>query len=91
MNSHISPGLEKTRLADLEPRAIQSLYASMAREGYAHETRLAVHVTHKMALKQAVRWGLLNPAEMVDVPRDLGTRREEEEKARVSWFAKDAA
>ena len=48
---------------------------------YAHQTRLAVHVTLKMALKQAVRWSLLNsnPAEMVDAPRDLGTHHEEEE------------
>ena len=59
VNSHISPGLGRTRLDDLEPRAVQGLYASMTREGYAHETRLVVHVTLKMALKQAVRWGFL--------------------------------
>ena len=81
VDQHIAPALGGKNLGDLEPRTIQSLYASMAREGYAHETRLAVHVTLKMALKQAVRWGLLNrnPCEMVDAPRDLGARHEEEE------------
>lgn len=52
----------------------------MAREGYSHETRREIHVTLKMALKQAVRWGLIarNPAEMVDAPRDLGRHDDEE-------------
>jgi integrase len=65
VNLHISPGLGSVKLKDLDPRRIQSLYASMARNQYAHETRLAVHVTLRMALKQAVRWGLLrrNPAD----------------------------
>ena len=69
------------RLRDLDARAIQRLYASMAREGYAHETKRAVHVTLKMALKQAVRWDLLrrNPADKVDAPKDLGDRDDEGE------------
>jgi integrase len=76
---HIAPALGSTRLPDVDARKIQALYASMAREGYAHETRLAVHVTLKMALKQAVRWDLIrrNPAEMVDSPRNLGGGEDE--------------
>jgi integrase len=76
---HIAPALGAARLPDVDARKIQALYASMAREGYAHETRLAVHVTLKMALKQAVRWGLIgrNPAKMVDAPRDLGRNDDE--------------
>lgn len=72
-NIHIKPAPGKTRLSDLDARAIQRLYAAMAREGYAHGTRLAVHVTLKIALKQAVRWDLIrrNPAQWVDVPRNL--------------------
>lgn len=84
---HIAPAFGSVRLSDLDARRIQALYASMAREGYAHETRLAVHVTLKMALKQAARWNLIrrNPAEMVDAPRDLGNRRsgaDEEDEVR---------
>jgi hypothetical protein len=33
VNQHIVPALGGTGLTDLEPRSIQSLYASMAREG----------------------------------------------------------
>lgn len=77
---HIEPALGGVGLRDLDARSIQGLYARMAREGYSHETRREIHVTLKMALRQAVRWNLLtrNPAEMVDAPRDLKTREDEE-------------
>lgn len=81
VNLHIAPAIGSIRLSELDARTIQSLYASMVREGYSHETRRAVHVTLKMALKQAVRWDLIrrNPAEMVDAPRDTGRNGHDEE------------
>lgn len=68
---HIKPALGAVTLADLPARAIGRMNAGLAAEGYALETRRSVHVTLKMALKQAVRWGLIrrNPADMVDAPR----------------------
>ena len=70
---HIAPALGRVRLSDLSPRSIQTLYASLAREGYSYSTRREIHITLRMALEQAVRWSLLrrNPVEMVDAPRDL--------------------
>lgn len=70
---HIKPALGTVRLRDLDARAIQSLYASMARDGYAYSTRREIHVTLRMALSQAFKWGLVkrNECEIADAPRDI--------------------
>lgn len=95
VNLHIKPALGSVRLRDLDARRIQSLYASMAREGYSYATRREVHVTLKMALGQALKWGLVrrNECEIADAPRNIGPPAEEEvrhltdEQARVFFRA----
>lgn len=86
VNSHISPAIGHVRLKDLQARQIHALYVRMARREnqglppLAYSTRRDVHTTLKMALKQAVRWGLApqNPAELVDPPRPSPGDDEEE-------------
>lgn len=69
VHSHLS-GLAG-KLKDLQPRQIHKLYTSMARDGYSLATRRDVHVSLKMALAQAVRWGMIrsNPVDHVDPPK----------------------
>lgn len=78
---HIKPQIGRVPLSDLDARRVQGLYSLMAREGYAFATRREIHVTLKMALSQAVRWGLIrrNVCEMVDPPRDARRGDEDEE------------
>ncbi len=78
---HIKPALGQVALSDLDARGVQRLYSSMAAEGYAYATRREIHVTLKMALSQAVRWGLVrrNVCEMADAPRDTRRGHEDEE------------
>ena len=80
---HISPALGHVKLKDLQARQIHTLYVRMARRDppLATSTRRDVHTTLKMALKQAVRWGLIpqNPAEFVDPPKPQETTDREEE------------
>lgn len=69
---HIVPVLGAVRIKKLTPREIQRLHATKVRLGtLAPSTRREIHVTLKMALKQAVRWGYIptNPADHVDAPR----------------------
>lgn len=77
---HIVPVLGSTRLDNLQPRQIHNLYTSLARDGYSIATRRDIHTTLKMALSQAVRWGMVqtNPVDLVDPPRDNQTDSEEE-------------
>lgn len=80
---HISPALAHVKLNDLQARQIHTLYVRMARRDppLAASTRRDVHTTLKMALKQAVRWGLIpqNPAEFVDPPKPAKSTDDEEE------------
>ena len=83
VNEHIRPALGGVKLRELDARRIQALYASMARAGYAYSTRREIHVTLKMALSQALKWGLVrrNECEIADAPRDV-SRPDSEEKVR---------
>lgn len=80
---HLLPDLGHVRLSGLTPRRIQALYSRLAKREppLAATTRREVHVTLKMALKQAVRWGMLskNPADDVDAPKQSGSRDETDE------------
>lgn len=82
---HLTPELGHVRLSALDPRRVHALYSRLAREGYAYSTRREIHVALKMALKQAVRWGLLsrNVAEMVDPPKGRVALGEEDGEVRA--------
>ncbi len=86
---HIAPALGSQRLSELEARRIHSLYTALARgkgggEGLSLSTRRDIHTTLKMALNQAVRWGMLtkNPVDLVEPPR-AGPVAEPEEEVRA--------
>ncbi len=68
---HLSPALGHFCLDELQPRAVQALYSKLMRSGLSLATRREIHVTLKMALAQAVRWGMSprNVADMVDAPK----------------------
>jgi integrase len=99
---HISPALGHVRLKDLQARQIHTLHVRMARmesQGrvpLAASTRRDIHTTLKMALKQAVRWGLIpqNPAEFVDPPKPneaSGADDEEEGGGEIRALTDDQA
>ena len=77
VRNHLAPAVGHVKLSELEPRRRHALYSRLAREEGAsgsplsYATRREVHVTLKMALKQALRWGLVkrNVAEMVHPPK----------------------
>lgn len=91
---HISPALGHVKLKDLQARQIHSFYVRMARREapLAVSTRRDVHTTLKMALKQAVRWGLVpqNAAEFVDPPKP-GERDDGEEGEEIRALTEDEA
>jgi integrase len=68
---HMNPALGATKLKDLAPAQVQSLYRRKLDEGLAPKTVKYLHTTLHRALKQAVRWGLVprNAAAAVDPPR----------------------
>lgn len=76
---HISPALGHVKLKDLAPRQIHMLYSKMSRRDppLSLSTRRDVHTTLKMALRQAVRWGLMpnNPCDLVEPPSPPRPRR----------------
>ena len=87
VNSHVAPALGHIKMKDLGARQIHGFNVRMARRDppLAHSTRRDVFVTLKMALKQAVRWGLIpqNPAEFVDPPRPGPSEEDEDDGEKI--------
>ncbi|MGE0610342.1 MAG: hypothetical protein AB7O62_24855, partial [Pirellulales bacterium] len=71
VNNHIDPRIGGTSLAILSPTHIQRLYADMEREKVGPRVRQLTHAVLRLALKRALRWGLIgrNPCDAVDPPR----------------------
>ncbi len=84
---HLIPALGHVRLKDLAARQIHALYTRLARRDppLGLSTRRDIHTTLKMALKQAVRWGLIpkNPCDLVDPPRASQADGEDEEGGEI--------
>lgn len=68
---HIVPAIGHVKLPQLRPSDIQQLEASLLQAGKSARSVRHLHVVLKLALKHAVRWGLVyrNVAEAVDPPR----------------------
>lgn len=70
---HLSAEMGRARLSEVNPRRIHALYSKLIRRDppLSYATRREIHITLKMALKQAVVWGLVarNVAEMAEVPK----------------------
>ena len=71
MRIHVLPSLGSAQLAKIGPPHLQKLYKDKLESGLSPTTVNFLHVTLHGALKQAVRWGLIerNPTELVDPPR----------------------
>lgn len=71
MRQHVLPTLGSVRLTKLGAPHLQRLYAERLQSGLSPTTVHHIHVTLHGALKQALRWGLIdrNPTELVDPPR----------------------
>lgn len=95
---HLHPAFGHVRLSDLDARRVQALYSSLSRRGYSLAMRREVHVTLKMALSQAIRWGMLprNPLDLVEAPREGRRDADEETEIRAlteeqaEWFFESA-
>src|SRR5215211_2430443 len=68
---HIVPALGRTKLKNLSPASIQSLYAAKLRDGLKPSSVRYIHAVLHRALEQAVRWNMIprNPAASVDPPK----------------------
>jgi len=73
---HIIPELGATKLKDLRPDHIQALYAGKLQAGAGVRTVHLIHAVLRRALKQALKWGLINrnPTDVVETPK---AKREE--------------
>lgn len=67
---HIVPALGSVPLTKLTPLQVQRLLNDLERTGLSARTAQYVHATLRVALKQALRWGLVvrNVATLVDAP-----------------------
>ncbi|HUF53689.1 MAG TPA: site-specific integrase [Dehalococcoidia bacterium] len=67
---HINPNIGKTRLARLTPEALSRLYRELLDQGMAPKYVRLIHALLHRALKQAVRWRMVNVnvADAVDAP-----------------------
>jgi integrase len=68
---YVRQPLGKTLLSDLRALQIQNLYSQMQERGLSPRVVRYTHAVLSSALKQAVRWGMLqrNPAELVQLPK----------------------
>lgn len=67
---HVLPTLKDYRLTAITPQILQSLYSEKLNSGLSARTVHYLHTLIHMALKQAMRWGLVvrNVADLVDKP-----------------------
>jgi integrase len=71
MRKHVIPALGTVQLSKLSPAHLQDLYTNLLKQGLSPTTVNLLHVTLHGALKQALRWGMIerNPCDLVDPPR----------------------
>jgi integrase len=71
VRQHIIPVLGRTKLKDLTPGMIQSLYNMKLRKGTSERTVVLIHAVIHRSLNQAMKLGVLgrNPADGVTKPR----------------------
>jgi integrase len=70
MRSHVIPALGSVQLSKLSPPHLKDLYATRLKQGLSPTTVNHLHVTLHGALKQALRWNMIerNPCDLVDPP-----------------------
>ena len=92
LDRHIQPELGQRKLSDVRPLHIQKLYADLLARGLSARTVRYLHAVLSSALKQAVRWGMLarNPAELVELPRQVRKEMRALSPTEASEFLKAA-
>lgn len=75
MDCHVRPVLGQRVLSSITPLDVQGVYTRMLERGLSPRRVRYVHAVLSSALKQAVKWQLLqrNPADFVDLPRQKRT------------------
>jgi integrase len=93
INRYVIEDLGTHKLSDLRPLHIQKLYADMQERGLSARTVRYLHAVLSSALKQAVRWGMLlrNPAELVNLPRQVRKEMHALSPKEATEFLKAAA
>jgi integrase len=91
---HIREKLGLKRLSDIQALEIQQLYNDMKKSGLSPRTIRYVHTVLSSALKQAVKWKLLNqnPCDLCELPRKEKTEMKylsSEQTAKFLEVAKD--
>ncbi|HEV2109067.1 MAG TPA: tyrosine-type recombinase/integrase [Thermomicrobiales bacterium] len=86
MRQHVVPVLGSIRLVKLSPLDVQRLYADRLAAGLSPTSVHQIHNVLHRALKQAVRWGMVNRnvTEAVDAPRPANPEYQ-------TWDAKQVA
>lgn len=71
VRAHIAPTIGRVKLKNLSPAHVQGLYRSKLDAGLSPSSVRYIHAVLHRALKQAVRWGLIqrNVTEAVDIPK----------------------
>jgi len=71
LRKYVLPALGELELGAVAPVHIQRLYAAMEKAGASPRLRVLVHAVLRQALRQAVRWELLdrNPCDAVTPPK----------------------
>jgi len=71
INLHINPEIGHIKLVQLRPDHLQSLYAKKVASGLSKRTVQFMHAVIHKALKQALKWGMVNRnvADLVEAPK----------------------
>lgn len=71
LSGHVRPVLGNKQLSRIKALDIQEIYSALLAKDLTANTVLHVHGVISMALKQAVKWGILksNPCDLVELPR----------------------
>ena len=93
ISRYVTDDLGSHKLSDLRPLHIQKLYADMQERGLSARTVRYLHAVLSSALKEAVRWGMLlrNPAEVVNLPRQVRKEMQAFSPKEAMEFLKAAA
>jgi len=84
VRTHLVPNFGNITLTQLKPEHLQKVYAAMQKQGLSPRTVRYHHAVMHVALKTALKWGLIvrNPADAVDPPKihrnDMQTWDEQE-------------
>lgn len=71
IEKRIAPYIGRTKLEELSPRQISTLYSTLEQEGLSPRSIGQAHAVLRTALRQAVKWEVLrrNPLDAVEPPR----------------------